>query len=60
MKQEKIKMKKKEPDKAPDLPAFWVEISDAVSHRFQFKPDGQLSVRSLLFPFLFFSLYVAR
>lgn len=44
MKQEKIKMKKNKPDKAPDLLAFWVEISDAVSHRFQFKPDGQLSV----------------
>ncbi|XP_024031489.1 protein root UVB sensitive 2, chloroplastic isoform X2 [Morus notabilis] len=44
---EKIKMQKKEPDKAPHLPAFWIEISDSVSRRYQFKPHGQLSATTV-------------
>ncbi|CAK7346409.1 unnamed protein product [Dovyalis caffra] len=42
---DKIKMKKKEPDKAPEMPVYWIEISDSASRHFQFEPDGQLSVK---------------
>lgn len=44
-------MQKKEPDKAPHLPAFWIEISDSVSRRYEFKPHGPLSVCSKYFLF---------
>ncbi|KAF3436155.1 hypothetical protein FNV43_RR23247 [Rhamnella rubrinervis] len=37
-------MKKKEPDKPPEVPVYWIEISDSISHRYQFEPDGHLSV----------------
>ncbi|CAN0886099.1 Protein root UVB sensitive 2, chloroplastic [Linum grandiflorum] len=35
----------KEPDKAPEMEVSWIEASDSVSRRFQFEPDGYLSVR---------------
>lgn len=38
-------MYKKKPDKEPEFPVFWFETSDSVCRRFQFEPDGQLSVR---------------
>ncbi|KAF9683010.1 hypothetical protein SADUNF_Sadunf05G0167800 [Salix dunnii] len=38
-----IMMRKKEPDKTPEIPVYWVETSDSVSRHFQFQPDGQLS-----------------
>lgn len=41
----KIKMQKKEPDKPPQGPVFWIETSDSISRRFQFEVDGQLSVK---------------
>lgn len=50
-----IKMRKKEPDKTPEIPVYWVETSDSVSRHFQFQPDGQLSVSLFLFCFLGFS-----
>ena len=53
MKQEKIKMQKKEVDKPPQAPVYWIEISDSISHRYQFEPDGQLSVSSLFIAKLF-------
>ncbi|KAK9282149.1 hypothetical protein L1049_005061 [Liquidambar formosana] len=40
-------MQKKEPDKPPQGPVFWIEISESMSRHFQFEADGQLS--SLLF-----------
>ncbi|KAJ6931327.1 hypothetical protein NC652_014736 [Populus alba x Populus x berolinensis] len=40
---DKIKMQKKEPDKTPEIPVYWIETSDSVSRHFQFEPDGQLS-----------------
>ncbi|KAJ6736238.1 RUS1 FAMILY PROTEIN C16ORF58 [Salix viminalis] len=42
-----IKMRKKEPDKTPEIPVYWVETSDSVSRHFQFQPDGQLSMKLL-------------
>ena len=48
-------MRKKEPDKTPEIPVYWVETSDSVSRHFQFQPDGQLSVSLLLFCFSGFS-----
>ncbi|XP_011025984.1 PREDICTED: protein root UVB sensitive 2, chloroplastic [Populus euphratica] len=42
---DKIKMQKKEPDKTPEIPVYWIETSDSVSRRFQFEPDGQLSMK---------------
>ncbi|PON51300.1 Root UVB sensitive family [Parasponia andersonii] len=39
---EKIKMQKKEVDKPPQAPVYWIEISDSISHRYQFEPDGYL------------------
>ncbi|XP_061972966.1 protein root UVB sensitive 2, chloroplastic [Populus nigra] len=42
---DKIKMQKKEPDKAPEIPVYWIETSDSVSRHFQFEPDGQLSMK---------------
>lgn len=54
-KQDKIKMQKKEPDKTPEIPVYWIETSDSVSRHFQFEPDGQLSVSLFLFSFLEFS-----
>lgn len=53
--QDKIKMQKKEPDKTPEIPVYWIETSDSVSRHFQFEPDGQLSVSLFLFSFLEFS-----
>ncbi|TQE13785.1 hypothetical protein C1H46_000792 [Malus baccata] len=47
---EKIKMQKKEPDKAPappEVPAYWIETSESVSYRCEFDPTGQLSVKIL-------------
>lgn len=46
--QDKIKMQKKEPDKTPEIPVYWIETSDSVSRHFQFEPDGQLSVSLFL------------
>ncbi|XP_015868094.2 protein root UVB sensitive 2, chloroplastic isoform X1 [Ziziphus jujuba] len=40
----KITMQKKEPDEPPEVPVYWIEISDSVSKRYQFEPDGHLSV----------------
>jgi hypothetical protein len=48
-------MQKKEPDKTPEIPVYWIETSDSVSRHFQFEPDGQLSVSLFLFSFLEFS-----
>ncbi|KAJ6306507.1 hypothetical protein OIU78_021760 [Salix suchowensis] len=42
-----IMMRKKEPDKTPEIPVYWVETSDSVSRHFQFQPDGQLSMKLL-------------
>lgn len=42
---DKIKMQKKEPDKTPEIPVYWIETSDSVSRHFQFEPDGQLSMK---------------
>ncbi|CAN1292130.1 Protein root UVB sensitive 2, chloroplastic [Linum perenne] len=42
---DKISLQKKEPDKAPEMEVSWIEASDSVSRRFQFEPDGYLSVR---------------
>ncbi|XP_051118954.1 protein root UVB sensitive 2, chloroplastic isoform X2 [Andrographis paniculata] len=44
---EKLKMQSKKPDDpaAPPPPVCWIESADSVSRRFQFEPDGQLSVR---------------
>ncbi|KAI4301103.1 hypothetical protein L6164_034417 [Bauhinia variegata] len=39
-----IKMPKKKPDKEPEFPVFWFEISDSVCSRYKFEHDGQLSV----------------
>ncbi|KAG9155807.1 hypothetical protein Leryth_004069 [Lithospermum erythrorhizon] len=46
---EKLKMQKKEAnDSGPSqLPVFWIETTESVSRRFQFEPDGQLSVITL-------------
>lgn len=45
MLQENIKKPKKEMDTPPPLlPVFWTETSESVSRRYQFEPDGQLSV----------------
>ncbi|KAB1200934.1 hypothetical protein CJ030_MR0G005870 [Morella rubra] len=46
---EKLKMQKECEKPPPPLesPLFWTEISDSVSHRFQFGPDGRLSVKVL-------------
>lgn len=44
-------MQKEEPDKAPEMPVYWIETSNSVSRRFQFEPNGQLSV-SFIFLFL--------
>jgi hypothetical protein len=41
-------MQKKEPDKTPEIPVYWIETSDSVSRHFQFEPDGQLSVSLFL------------
>ncbi|KAL8170333.1 hypothetical protein V2J09_022137 [Rumex salicifolius] len=46
---EKIKMHK-EPEKAPpplEAKVWWVEKSESVCCRFQFEPDGQLSIKML-------------
>lgn len=41
----------------PETPVFWIETSNSVSRRFQFEPDGQLSVSLFLcFLLLPFSL----
>ncbi|XP_028765500.1 protein root UVB sensitive 2, chloroplastic [Neltuma alba] len=37
--------RKKKPDKEPQLPVFWFETSNSVCRRFQFEPDGPLSVK---------------
>ncbi|CAN0886101.1 Protein root UVB sensitive 2, chloroplastic [Linum grandiflorum] len=42
---DKFVLQKKEPDKAPEMEVSWIEASDSVSRRFQFEPDGYLSVR---------------
>ncbi|XP_010522154.1 PREDICTED: protein root UVB sensitive 2, chloroplastic [Tarenaya hassleriana] len=46
---EKVKITKKEEPitekKTDDLPVYWFETSDSVSRRFQFEPDGHLSVK---------------
>ncbi|KAK6259963.1 hypothetical protein SCA6_014437 [Theobroma cacao] len=46
---EKLKMQKKEPDedKAPkvEVPVHWLETSDSVTRRYEFEPDGYLSVK---------------
>lgn len=49
MKQDKLKMQtKKEPGEvnAPQVqvPVYWLETSDTVSRRYEFEPDGYLSV----------------
>ncbi|KAL4596458.1 hypothetical protein ACB092_12G165200 [Castanea dentata] len=49
---DKIKMQTKDSEQAkvkpPDNPPlYWTEISDSVSRRFQFHPDGQLSMKLL-------------
>ncbi|KAK4273044.1 hypothetical protein QN277_021515 [Acacia crassicarpa] len=40
-----LKMRKKKPDNQTQVPVFWLETSDSVCRRFQFEPDGQLSVK---------------
>lgn len=49
--QEKLKMQKECEKPPPPLesPLFWTEISDSVSHRFQFGPDGRLSVSRIYY-----------
>ncbi|CAL1383239.1 unnamed protein product [Linum trigynum] len=42
---DKIALQKKEPDKVPEMAVCWIEASDSVSRRFQFEPDGYLSVK---------------
>ena len=41
-------MQKKEPaeEKAPkvNVPVYWLETSDSVTRRYEFEPDGYLSV----------------
>ncbi|XP_059433587.1 protein root UVB sensitive 2, chloroplastic isoform X1 [Corylus avellana] len=45
---EKLKMPKKEPQPPPpEPPLLWTEITDSLSRRFHFQPDGQLSVKVL-------------
>ncbi|KAK6789521.1 hypothetical protein RDI58_013321 [Solanum bulbocastanum] len=43
---DKIKMQRKASDeRPPELPISWVEISNSISRRYQFQPDGKLSVK---------------
>ncbi|GAV67809.1 DUF647 domain-containing protein [Cephalotus follicularis] len=42
---DKIKMRKKEPDKEAEIPVYWIETSDSVSRSYQFEPDGRLSMK---------------
>lgn len=36
---------RKDAEKSPSGPVSWIEISESVSRRCQFQPDGQLSVK---------------
>ncbi|XP_042015290.1 protein root UVB sensitive 2, chloroplastic-like [Salvia splendens] len=40
-----LKMQRKKSSELPPPPVWWIETSDSVSHRFQFEPDGQFSVK---------------
>ena len=70
-KQDKIKIQTMDKEqvkvKPPDNPPlYWTEISDSVSHRFHFHPDGQLSVSSFIsfsmsnFYFLLITLFLKK
>lgn len=41
----KFNARKKNPEKSPSVPVSWIEVSESVSRRCQFQPDGQLSVK---------------
>ncbi|XVE77915.1 hypothetical protein DITRI_Ditri13aG0102400 [Diplodiscus trichospermus] len=44
---EMLKMRKKDPAEAPkvEMPVYWLETSDSVTRRYEFEPDGYLSVK---------------
>lgn len=51
--QNKFNARKKDPVKSPSLPVSWIEVSDSVSRRCQFQPDGHLSVSFCVYPHIY-------
>lgn len=62
--QNKFSARNKDPEKSPSLPVSWIEVSDSVSRRCQFQPDGHLSVSFCFYPtfkfFFFFFNWVSK